>query len=222
MHFAQCPFFMNFPFPPFPRTFSLNSFTLEPRREETQYGIVTLSMAQLCYQETSFSIRLLSTFSDTFRHFPTYSDIFRQSVDVAICWGDSWGKTLRWKKLKNAYKLCLIIPNNPSQYSFLEQFFFGLQIVRFRVHPVQYSSPSDYCITTKHTVKSRIYPGLINLRKHFFGGLYIRGACIRGGLIFEGNFVLVSEFQDFIILCYISLLQSKKVFLWIRIIFILL
>ena len=61
-----------------------------------------------------------------------------------------------------------------------------------------------------------ISPGLINIRKHLFWGLYswgayIRGACIRGGLIFGAlvfgrHFVLVSQYQHFKIHCYISLL----------------
>ena len=39
-----------------------------------------------------------------------------------------------------------------------------------------------------------ISPGLIEGRKHFFGGLY------SGGLKFGGYFVLVSEYKDFKIL----------------------
>ena len=47
---------------------------------------------------------------------------------------------------------------------------------------------------------------LIEVRKHFFLG---RGAYIRGEAIFggdEGHFVLVSEYQDFEIHCYVSVL----------------
>ena len=44
-----------------------------------------------------------------------------------------------------------------------------------------------------------ISPGLIEVRKHILGGLY------SGGLIFGGHFVLVFEYQDLIINCYISL-----------------
>ena len=36
-----------------------------------------------------------------------------------------------------------------------------------------------------------ISPGLIEVRKHFLGGLYSGGAYIRGRLIFGGHFVLV-------------------------------
>ena len=46
-----------------------------------------------------------------------------------------------------------------------------------------------------------ISPGLIEVRKHFLEGLYSGG-----GLIFGGHFVLVSEYQDLKIHCYISLL----------------
>ena len=45
-----------------------------------------------------------------------------------------------------------------------------------------------------------ISPGLIEVRKHFLGGLY------SGGLIFGGHLVLVSEYQDLKIHCYILLL----------------
>ena len=45
-----------------------------------------------------------------------------------------------------------------------------------------------------------ISPGLIEVRKHFLGDLY------SGGLIFGGHFVLVSEYQDLKIHCYISIL----------------
>ena len=53
-----------------------------------------------------------------------------------------------------------------------------------------------------------IGPGLIELRKLFFGGLYLGGAYIRGGLysgklIFGGHFVLVSEYQDLKNHCFI-------------------
>ena len=44
-------------------------------------------------------------------------------------------------------------------------------------------------------------PGHIEVRKHFLGGLYSGG-----GLRFGGHFVLLSEYQDFKIHCYISLL----------------
>ena len=47
-----------------------------------------------------------------------------------------------------------------------------------------------------------ISPGLIEMRKHFLGGL-----------IFGGHFVLVSEYQDHKIDCYILLLQASKAFL---------
>ena len=50
-----------------------------------------------------------------------------------------------------------------------------------------------------------ISPGLIDIRKHVWGA-YIRGGLYSGGLIFGGHFVLVSEYQDFKIHCYISLL----------------
>ena len=50
-------------------------------------------------------------------------------------------------------------------------------------------------------------PGLIEVRKHFFGGLYSSGLIFGGGgLILGGHFVLVSEYQDLKIHCYISLL----------------
>ena len=42
-----------------------------------------------------------------------------------------------------------------------------------------------------------ISPGLIEVRKHFLGGL------IFGGLIFGGHFVLVSEYQDLKNHCFI-------------------
>ena len=47
-----------------------------------------------------------------------------------------------------------------------------------------------------------ISPGLIEVHKHFLGGL-IFGGLIFGGLIFGGHFVLVSEYQDLKIHCYI-------------------
>ena len=50
-----------------------------------------------------------------------------------------------------------------------------------------------------------ISPGLIVIRKHFLGGLY-SGGLYSGGLIFGGHFVLVPEYQDLKIHCYISLL----------------
>ena len=62
--------------------------------------------------------------------------------------------------------------------------------------------------------------GLIEVFKHFLGA-YIRGGLISRGLIFGGHFVLVSEYQDLNIHCYISLLEARKVFLWAKIIFIL-
>ena len=49
-----------------------------------------------------------------------------------------------------------------------------------------------------------ISPGLIEVRKHIFGGLY-SGGHIFGGLVFGGHFVLVSEYEDLKIHCYISL-----------------
>ena len=45
-----------------------------------------------------------------------------------------------------------------------------------------------------------ISPGLIKVRKHFLGCLY-SGGYIRGGLIFGGHFVLVSEYQELKIHC---------------------
>ena len=45
-----------------------------------------------------------------------------------------------------------------------------------------------------------ISPGLIEVHKHFLGGLY------SGGLIFRGHFVLVSEYPGLEIHYYISLL----------------
>ena len=51
-----------------------------------------------------------------------------------------------------------------------------------------------------------ISPGIIEVRKHFLEGLYSGGAYIRGGVIFGGHFVLVSEYQELKIHCYISLL----------------
>ena len=50
-----------------------------------------------------------------------------------------------------------------------------------------------------------ISPGLIEVRKHFLGGLY-SGGLYSGGLIFGGHFVLVAEYQDLKIHCYMSLL----------------
>ena len=57
-----------------------------------------------------------------------------------------------------------------------------------------------------------ISPGLINIRQHFLG-TYIRVGGGGGGVglysgshIFGGHFVLVSEYQDFKVHCYISLL----------------
>ena len=55
-------------------------------------------------------------------------------------------------------------------------------------------------ISVKYLKITKISPGLIELREHFLG------AYILGGLIFDGHFVLVSEYQDFKIYCYISLL----------------
>ena len=53
-----------------------------------------------------------------------------------------------------------------------------------------------------------VSPGLIEVSKHFLGGLYsggliFGGAYIRGGLIFGGHFVLVSEYQDLKNHCFI-------------------
>ena len=45
-----------------------------------------------------------------------------------------------------------------------------------------------------------VSPGLIEVFKHFLGGLY------SGGLIFGGHFVLVGEYQDLKNHCFISLL----------------
>ena len=50
-----------------------------------------------------------------------------------------------------------------------------------------------------------ISPGLIEVRKHFWGGLY-SGGLIFGRLIFGGHFVLVYEYQDLKIHCYTSLI----------------
>ena len=50
-----------------------------------------------------------------------------------------------------------------------------------------------------------ISPVLIGVHKHFWGGLYLEGL-IFGWLIFEGHFVLESEYQDLKIHRYISLL----------------
>ena len=50
-----------------------------------------------------------------------------------------------------------------------------------------------------------VSPGLIEVSKHFLASC-IRGELIFGGLIFGGNFVFVSEYQDLKIHCYISLL----------------
>ena len=51
-----------------------------------------------------------------------------------------------------------------------------------------------------------VSPGLKEVFKHFLGGLYSGGDLYSGGLIFGGHFVLVSEYQDLKIYCYISLL----------------
>ena len=64
-----------------------------------------------------------------------------------------------------------------------------------------------------------ISPGPTEVRKHFLSGF--RGGYIQGGLIFRGHFVLVSEYQDLKIHCYMLLMQ-KKVFLYAKITFILL
>ena len=48
-----------------------------------------------------------------------------------------------------------------------------------------------------------VSPGLIKVFKHFLVGLYSGGAYIRGGLIFGGHFVLVSEYQDLKNHCFI-------------------
>ena len=50
-----------------------------------------------------------------------------------------------------------------------------------------------------------IGPGFIEVRKHFLGGLY-SGGLYSWGLIFGGHFMLVSEYQDLKIHCYVSLL----------------
>ena len=47
-----------------------------------------------------------------------------------------------------------------------------------------------------------IRPGLIEVRKHFLGG-YIRGGLTYNRGLFGGHFVLVSEYQDLKIHCYI-------------------
>ena len=47
-----------------------------------------------------------------------------------------------------------------------------------------------------------VSPGLIEVFKHFLGGLY-SGGLIFGGLIFGGHFVLVSEYQDLKNHCFI-------------------
>ena len=51
-----------------------------------------------------------------------------------------------------------------------------------------------------------ISPVLIEVRKHVLGALYSAGLIFRGRLIVGGHFVLVSEYQDLEIHCYISLL----------------
>ena len=48
-----------------------------------------------------------------------------------------------------------------------------------------------------------VSPGLIEVFKHFLGGLY------SGGLIFGGHFVLVSKYQDLKIHCFI---RQKRYF----------
>ena len=67
-----------------------------------------------------------------------------------------------------------------------------------------------YNVQYKYCKIPNISPGLIEVRKHFLGGLYSGGLYSGGlhsdGLIFEGHFVLVSEYQDLKIHCYISLL----------------
>ena len=47
-----------------------------------------------------------------------------------------------------------------------------------------------------------VSPGLIEVFKHFLGGLY-SGGLHSGGLIFGGHFVLVSEYQDLKNHCFI-------------------
>ena len=55
-----------------------------------------------------------------------------------------------------------------------------------------------------------ISPGRIEVCKHSLGGLYSGGLIFGGRAYIRGHFVLVSEYQDFKIHCYISLLQAKK------------
>ena len=61
-------------------------------------------------------------------------------------------------------------------------------------------------ISVKYLKITKISPGLIGLREHFFGLIFWGAYILGGGLIFDGHFVLVSEYQDFKIYCYISLL----------------
>ena len=48
-----------------------------------------------------------------------------------------------------------------------------------------------------------ISPGLIEVRRPLLGGLYSGGGLYLGELILGGNFVLVSEYKDLKIHCYI-------------------
>ena len=55
-----------------------------------------------------------------------------------------------------------------------------------------------------------ISPGL-EVRKHFFGGLY-SGGLYSGGLVFGGHFVLVSEYQDLKIIVICRYRMQKRCF----------
>ena len=63
----------------------------------------------------------------------------------------------------------------------------------------------DPVVQERYRKIPNVSPGLIEVFKHFLGGLY-SGGLYSGGLIFGGHFVLVSEYPDLKIYCYISLL----------------
>ena len=74
--------------------------------------------------------------------------------------------------------------------------------IRFCYQDLPYELQPSFRVLTYRKIPN-ISRGLIEVRKHFLGGLN-PGAYIRGA--FGGHFVLVSEYQDLKNHCYISLI----------------
>ena len=65
--------------------------------------------------------------------------------------------------------------------------------------------PGEYFFPKGSTYRKipNVSPGLIEVFKHFLGGLIFGWGLYSGGLTFGGHFVLVSEYQDLKNHCFI-------------------